>query len=98
MIEIFHHGFERMGAEAADNLQDYEGGWDIKHLKALRVLKECGVVSSRREGKTQRYSLCPEPLLELREGWRARFSVGQAESLIRLRNRVESSPRKSRSS
>ena len=37
-VEIFHHGFERLGAEAADNLQGYEEGWDIKHLKALRTL------------------------------------------------------------
>lgn len=35
-VEIFHHGFERFGAEAADNLEGYEDGWDIKHLKALR--------------------------------------------------------------
>lgn len=40
MVEIYHHGFERMGAKAADNLQDYEGGWDIKHLTALRGLVE----------------------------------------------------------
>ena len=37
-VEIFHHGFERLGADAADNLQDYEDGWDIKHLKALRTV------------------------------------------------------------
>jgi hypothetical protein len=35
-VEIFHHGFERLGAAAADNLQGYEEGWDITHLKALR--------------------------------------------------------------
>lgn len=38
MVEIFHHGFERLGAQAADNLQGYEDGWDIKHLKALRSI------------------------------------------------------------
>ena len=37
-VEIFHHGFERLGAHAAQNLQDYEDGWDIKHLKALRSI------------------------------------------------------------
>lgn len=37
-VEIFHHGFERLGADAADNLQGFEDGWDIKHLKALRQL------------------------------------------------------------
>ena len=40
MVEIFHHGFERMGAAAADNLEGYEDGWDIKHLKALRSIVE----------------------------------------------------------
>ena len=39
-VEIFHHGFERMGAEAADNLQGFEEGWDLKHLGALRSLLE----------------------------------------------------------
>ena len=40
MVEIFHHGFERLGAEAADNLQGYEDGWNIIHLKALRSIVE----------------------------------------------------------
>jgi len=39
-VELFHHGFERLGSEAADQLQDYEDGWDIKHLKALRAIVE----------------------------------------------------------
>lgn len=39
-VEIFHHGFERLGATAADSLQAYEEGWDIKHLKALREIIE----------------------------------------------------------
>jgi len=40
LVEIFHHGFERLGADAADNLQGYEEGWDVKHLKALRSIVE----------------------------------------------------------
>jgi uncharacterized protein YndB with AHSA1/START domain len=40
LVEIFHHGFERLGAEAADNLEAYEDGWDGKHLKALRSIVE----------------------------------------------------------
>ncbi len=36
MVEIFHHGFERLGRGAADALEGYEEGWDVKHLKALR--------------------------------------------------------------
>lgn len=39
-VEIFHHGFERYGADAADYLQGYEEGWDVKHLKALREIIE----------------------------------------------------------
>ena len=35
-VEIFHHGFERLGAQAADALEDYEAGWDTRHLRALR--------------------------------------------------------------
>lgn len=40
MVEIFHHGFERFGADAADTLEAYEGGWDVKHLKSLRAIVE----------------------------------------------------------
>ena len=40
LVELFHHGFERLGAAAADNLQGYEEGWDVKHLKALRSIVE----------------------------------------------------------
>jgi uncharacterized protein YndB with AHSA1/START domain len=40
MVEIFHHGFERLGTEAADTLQGYEEGWDLKHLEALRSIIE----------------------------------------------------------
>lgn len=39
-VEIFHHGFERLGQDAGDNLEGYEEGWDIKHLKALRAIVE----------------------------------------------------------
>ena len=39
-VEIFHHGFERLGVDAADNLQGFEQGWDIKHLQALREIVE----------------------------------------------------------
>jgi uncharacterized protein YndB with AHSA1/START domain len=40
LVEILHHGFERLGAAAADDLEGYEQGWDIKHLKALREIVE----------------------------------------------------------
>jgi uncharacterized protein YndB with AHSA1/START domain len=40
LVEIFHHGFERFGVQAADELEGYEQGWDIKHLSALRAIIE----------------------------------------------------------
>lgn len=39
-VEIIHHGFERFGRDAADNLQSYEEGWTVNHLKALRAIVE----------------------------------------------------------
>ena len=38
LVELFHHGFERLGADAADELEDYEGAWHINHLRALRSI------------------------------------------------------------
>ena len=40
LVEIFHHGFDRLGADGADNLQGYEEGWNMVHLKALRTIVE----------------------------------------------------------
>lgn len=40
LVEIFHHGFERFGVQAADELEGYEQGWDVKHLSALRAIIE----------------------------------------------------------
>ena len=73
--------------EIASNFEDASRPGISRHL---RVLKECGVVSSVRDGKTQNYTLHPEPLVDLREGWLAQFSANQIESLARLRKRVES--------
>lgn len=39
-VEMFHHGFERLGAEAGQNLDGYEQGWDNHHLLALREIIE----------------------------------------------------------
>ena len=40
LVEIFQHGMELAGDEAADRLQGNEEGWDIRHLKILRDLVE----------------------------------------------------------
>ena len=55
----------------------------------LRVLRECGVVASRKDGKTQVYILMGRPLVEMRDGWLARFGDMQTASLKALRRQVE---------
>lgn len=42
LVELFHHGFERLGDAAADNLQSYEQGWGLQHLATLRDIVERG--------------------------------------------------------
>lgn len=39
-VELFHHGFERLGATAAAQLAGYEAGWDSHHTDALRLICE----------------------------------------------------------
>ena len=39
-VELYHHGFERFGDDAGSELEDYEWGWDVKHLAALRAIVE----------------------------------------------------------
>ncbi len=56
----------------------------------LRVLKECGLVTSLRVGKNQNYILKPKPLNDISGGWLASFAGMQVESLQALRRRVES--------
>lgn len=56
----------------------------------LRTLRECGVVTARREGKTQYYTLQPKLLDDIRSGWLANFAAMQTDSLATLRRRVES--------
>ena len=40
LVELLHHGFERLGADAGEQLQAYENGWDARHLSALRKVCE----------------------------------------------------------
>ena len=56
----------------------------------LRVLRECGLVTSSREGKARIYTLNPKPLNDLSEGWLSTFAQMQVGSLAALRQRVES--------
>jgi uncharacterized protein YndB with AHSA1/START domain len=39
-VELFHHGFERLGGDAGTELQGYEAGWDTRHLRALKTRVE----------------------------------------------------------
>jgi len=39
-VELFHHGFERLGADAGAELQGYEAGWHSRHLEALKQIVE----------------------------------------------------------
>ena len=39
-VELFHHGFERLGSDAAEGLEGYEAGWASQHLEALKQIVE----------------------------------------------------------
>lgn len=55
----------------------------------LRVLRECGVITSQRSGKSQEYVLNATPLAAIRDGWLADFGKMQSASLSALRKRIE---------
>src|SRR4051794_30228494 len=35
LVELFHHGFERIGDDAAENHRGFENGWGMRQLEAL---------------------------------------------------------------
>lgn len=39
-VELFHHGFERLGEDADSELEGYEAGWHSRHLEALKAIVE----------------------------------------------------------
>lgn len=55
----------------------------------LRVLRECGLVAARQDGKNQIYELNAKPLRALHKGWLAHFADMQTGSIAALRRRVE---------
>ena len=83
---------ELMAGEIAANFASASRPGISRHL---RVLKECGVVRSEREGQAQIYRLDPRPLQQIRDGWLASFAKMQVESLRALRRRVERPNRQS---
>lgn len=40
LVELFHHGFEALGPDAAENHRGFEGGWTMRQLDALHALVE----------------------------------------------------------
>ncbi|GAB5452902.1 MAG: hypothetical protein Hals2KO_32300 [Halioglobus sp.] len=40
LVELFHHGFDRLGAAAGSELQGYEAGWHSRHLENLKKIVE----------------------------------------------------------
>ena len=53
------------------------------------MLRECGLLYCKRQGKEQRYGVNPDPLNEIREGFLAGFATMQTQSLKALRRKVE---------
>lgn len=40
LVELFHHGFERLGSDAGNSHAGYEEGWTNRQLLALKALVE----------------------------------------------------------
>jgi uncharacterized protein YndB with AHSA1/START domain len=38
LVELFHHGFEALGPDAARDHRGFEGGWTMRQLEALHEL------------------------------------------------------------
>jgi len=75
---------------AGEIAAEFDGASRPGISRHLRVLRECGVVAVKKDGKTQVYSLNAAPLVKVRDGWLGRFGDMQSASLRALRRRVES--------
>lgn len=40
LVELFHHGYERLGGDPGEQHRGFEGSWDNRHLEALREIVE----------------------------------------------------------
>jgi uncharacterized protein YndB with AHSA1/START domain len=40
LVEVLHHGFEKIGAAVVDQFHAFEGGWDLRELRGLREMVE----------------------------------------------------------
>lgn len=43
LVELFHHGFEHVGPDAAEQHEGYEQGWGMLQLSSLKQLVESAV-------------------------------------------------------
>lgn len=62
-------------------------------LKHLAVLGECGLVSSRRDGREVLFAVRPEPLVST-AGWLTRVAAEWDARLLDLKRRAENSDQK----
>ncbi len=90
ILELLRERGVQTAGEIAANFSSVSRPGISRHL---RVLRECGLVNSTREGKSQNYVLDPRPLAAIRDGWLAGFAEMQVTSLAALRKRVESGSR-----
>ena len=68
------------------------GGFDVSWpaiSRHLRILKEAGLVTERREGRERRYTLNREQLRRSLGGWLAGFDAMWDENLTALKRHVE---------
>lgn len=87
ILEILRERGVLSAGEIADHFAPVSRPGISRHL---RVLRECGVVTAHRAGRSQNYVLDPAPLAAVRDGWLADFGGMQARSLRALRRRAES--------
>lgn len=40
LVELFHHGYERLGGDPGELHRSFEGSWTNEHLEALREIVE----------------------------------------------------------
>jgi DNA-binding transcriptional ArsR family regulator len=76
------------GQSAGDIAGHFEISWPAIS-RHLRILKEAGLVSERREGRTRLYTLNRERIRDLVGSWVAAFDAMWAENLRSLKRYVE---------
>ena len=87
--EILEVLLDRDVVSAGDIAAEFRGVSRPAISRHLRILRECGVVTSFRSGKSKNYALNPKPINAIREGWLSGFAGKQQQSLNALRDIVE---------